>query len=195
MCNTIVLQSVSSLAVIIVRLLQWLALNLIEYCKWKCSSFIEEILWLMFFWVHKTRKILGLGFWYYFSCCLMVVFCSVGFFETESFLCAYQNSDACSMCIYQAAFGVISLTASIGLCSALEDAAAVGMATVHFYVYMYMCFTRFCHLWCSLTHTAKGCVTLVGTVCCRSQERPICGVMKISSCQKFLWVNPGPGKQ
>lgn len=40
------------------------------------------------------------------------------------------------MFIYQAAFGVISLTAGIGLCSALEDAAAVGMATVHFCVCM-----------------------------------------------------------
>lgn len=69
----------------------------------------------------------------------MVFFCSVGFFEIESFQCAYQNSDAHSMFIYQAAFGVISLTAGIGLCSALEDAAAVGMATVHFCVCMCTC--------------------------------------------------------
>lgn len=35
-----------------------------------------------------------------------------------------------------------------------------------------------------LTHSAKGCVTLVGqwTVCCRPQGRPTCVVMKIFSC-------------
>lgn len=75
-----------------------------------------------------------------------------------------------------------ALTISRGCCCCVDGHSA------------FLCFPRFCPLWCSLSHIQQKVVS-------HWWDSELCGADHLWGCEDFLmcqelsWVNPGPGEQ